>query len=264
MPPPHQGLATCHALHPEGESDGHDGWEAFGNSRYGQADGAQEELKRCHSTQQTQREDQGNDPQAGPQQTARHLVEATLQRGRIAAGRLQKRGNVANFGIHPSGDHQGTSRPTRDAGAEKHHVMTLSERGLRGTASRPLFHRLRLPSQGCLIGTEHRGFDQAGIRRHQVTRFEQQEVPAHDLGRSNHVSPPTAHHPGSRRCQARQCRNGALSAIFLEKADPGVDDYDGQDGNAIYHLSECHGHQGCTDQHPNHQAAELSREERQG
>ncbi len=51
--PPHEGLATCHALYTEGESDGHDGWEAFGNSRYSQADGAQEELKRCHGTQQT-------------------------------------------------------------------------------------------------------------------------------------------------------------------------------------------------------------------
>jgi|RhiMetdeSRZDD1v2_1073273.scaffolds.fasta_scaffold63948_4 hypothetical protein len=99
---------------------------------------------------------------------------------------------------------------------------------------------------------------------HQVTRFEQQEVPAHDFGRSNHVSPPTPHHPGPRRCQARQCRNGALGALFLEKADPSVDEYYGQDGNAVYHLSECHRDQGCTDQHPNHQAAELSGEKRQG
>ena len=157
---------------------------------------------------------------------------------------------MADLSVHPSGNHQGTSRPTRNAGPEKHHVVELCQRCLTGAAAGLFLHWLRLPSPG--------------ICRDQVTSFEQQEVTAHDLGGSNHVGMPTAHHPGSRRCETRQRRDGSLGPILLEEPDHRVDEHNRQNGDTVDHLPECHRDERCADQHPNHQATKLPYEEHEG
>ena len=143
-------------------------------------------------------------------------------------------------------------------------MLWRSASGVSGETDARLFlHGLGFPGQRCLSRPQGRSFEQTRIGRHQVARLQQQHVARHNLGCGHHCGMTATHHPGpgaARRASAATARSARYS---WTEANHRVQYHNGQDGQAIDQLTKRHRDQRGPDQHPDHQAAELPRQDRQ-
>ena len=127
-------------------------------------------------------------------------------------------------------------------------------------AQRPrvLVDRLGLAGERRLARAQRRRVEEARVGGDEVAALEQEDVATHHLGRGHHDGVAVAHDARPRRRQAGERRDRALGAVLLEEADQGVQDDDGEDGDAVDPLADGDRHGRRADQHPDDDAAELT------
>ena len=117
-----QGVALRHTPHTTGERDGrHDG-EALGDAGYGQCDGGLDHEAQVTACQDAGQDDRRTDSQGGPHEAPAQAIEPLLEGGGLLLGFFDQGGDVAQLGVHASGDHDALAGATRHGGAFEQHA----------------------------------------------------------------------------------------------------------------------------------------------
>ena len=106
--------------------------------------------------------------------------------------------------------------------------------------------------------------EQAEIRWHDAARLEAHDISWHQLSSRDRHRRASAHHRGAGGRQRLERLHGALGAIFLDEADHGIEDDDGDDGEGVDSLAEQPGDHGSGQQDDDQEVLELTQEDAEG
>ncbi len=259
-----QGGPGQHALRPEGQGDGDHGRQAFGDDGHRHRDRGQQQVAYVVAPPQAQREDEGGDHQAGQGQVLAHPVEAALQRSGALSRLLEQAGDLAQFGAHAGGHHEGGAAALGHDGAHEGEVAAIPQRQARHVEGlRLLGYGLRLAGEGGLLDAEAGRLGQADVGGHQVPGLQQDHVAGHQVAGGDVPGQPGAHHGDLGDGQALQGGDGLLGLVLLEGAQQDEEHDDGPDGNGVLDVAEGGGEAGRGQQHQDHGGPDLVEEDAQ-
>ncbi len=92
-----------HALHPQGQNNGDNCRQPFGDGRHGQTDRGEEHRQELMSPQYAQSKNKGTKQNSEYAEPAAEVVQLLLQRGFLQRRLLDHPGNLADCGVHPCG-----------------------------------------------------------------------------------------------------------------------------------------------------------------
>jgi hypothetical protein len=115
--------------------------------------------------------------------------------------------------------------------------MTLGQRRISRNWLSALLGRCALTSEGRLVRHQRVRLDQAGIRRHNVAGFEQQEIAYDDLGGGHHELMAIASDARPRSRHRSKREHGLLGSILLKETDEAVQNDDARDSDGIDDLA---------------------------
>ncbi len=259
-------VAPDHALDAQGQGDGHDRRQALGDGGHGQADRGQKHVEELAAPQDLQPEDDGDEGEAQVDEDLAELLELALQRRRLLPDALDQAGDAAELGLHAGLDDQGPGLAGDD---RRPHVEDVGPFGqgdfllLEGDVG--LGDRRRLPGQAGFLDGEVRGVpDDPAVGRDVVAGLDLDEIAGDELAGRDEEGRTAADGLGAGRGQAPQSGQALLGPVFLDQAEDGVEDDDGQDGHGVHPFLEEARDQGGGDEDADHEALELVEEDGQG
>ena len=218
----------------EGQRDGHHRRQRLRDDGDGQRDAEDEHLDEGLAAQQPQGDDERHDDQGGFGQRLAHPVEVLLQRRLAGLHRLQHAGDLAEFGVHAGGGHHGQPPAIGGHGAGIDQVLAVAERqfpvGQRGGV---LLHRDGLAGERGLLDLQVDRLHQACIRRHDVTRAQQNHIARRQVARRDFHFLAVPEDSCGERGHTPQRLDRALGAVFLHKAQQHRKQHDDGDGDGF-------------------------------
>ena len=259
-------MAADHALDAQGQGDGHDRGQAFGDGRHGQADRGQEDVDDPPAPQETDAEDEPDQHEAGIDDPLSELFQPFLERRGLAGDGLDQAGDAPQLGGHAGLHDQCPSLPPDDGRSHVKHVGPVRQ-GHFGFVQGPL----RFEHGGGFTGQrrfEHgeigRMPDEAGVSRNAIAGFELDHVARDDLDRRNGGPRSAPNDPGERRSHPSQGLQGFFGPEFLEETENRVKDDDGDDGRGVHPFLEKARYKGRAYEDPDHEIGELPQEHAPG
>ncbi len=251
------GVALGHAVHTQGQGHRYHRRQSFGNGGDGEGNGGHRRAHQVVAPPQSEQEDQPDDDAGNTGQPFAQMVELNLQGGG-RFGRLgQHVGQPAHFGGHAGGDDQCLEPAAGDDGVHVNHVAAFGQNGLGVYRRGRLGHRMRFAGQRRFGDFGRMGDEDAGVGRHAVAGFEQQNVAGNQVDGGNHGLVPGPAHPGNRRQHVAQGGQRRLGPVLLEEAEGGVDEDDDGDDHGILEVADNAGQHGGTEENDDEKTAEL-------
>ena len=259
-----QDVALHHAARAQCQCHRYHGRQRFRDRRHREADGGQQHQHHRFATHDADAEHHAAQHEHGGGDDAAEAGQAFLQRrARVLFG-MQQTGDFPEFGLHAS-RHDDTARASvGQDGSLVGHVQTIAERQIGFVQwTRVFFHWLRFAGECGLVDLENVGLCQAQVRRHDVTGFEQHDVPGYQRGGGQGMDLAVADHPGTGRGKKLQRRHRALGAVFLDEPDCRVQHHDRQDHDRVGQVADQPGNQGGGNEYQDHEVGELGGEHAQ-
>ena len=189
------GIAPRHALHADGQHDGHDGRQAFRYRGDRQADGGKEHFRPVVTTHpDAERKGKGGQQQDDDGQLfaeARHLPQ---QRRLQRVHRRDHAADAADLGACPGGGHYSARLSVHDQRAGVGHASAVADHGLRFYRGDVLFHGIGLAGQNSFVDAQLARLDQAHVGRYLVAGSQQHDVADDQLFRRDFAAPVVAQH----------------------------------------------------------------------
>ena len=254
----HDRTVLRHAVHADGQCHRHHRRQALGNGRHGQSDRGHDGLRQRVPTQHPQAEDQRHHGAGRSRQAFAQRVDLHLQRRALFRRRFEQAADAPHLGLHAGGNHHCLDATPRDHRVHEHHVEALGQRIRPRRKSRSeLADRMRFAGQGRLghlgaVGSQH-----AGVGRHAVARFEQDDVARHQRLRIHLQDFATAPHTRMARQHLFERSQRRLGAMLLVEAKAGVEHDDHQNDHRILGVADGTCQQRGADQHQHQQVLEL-------
>ena len=232
--PTHQGMALDHALHADGQRDGHNSGQGLRHHRDRQRDTEDEHVQQRLAAQHAKPGDQHDDDAGGDGQHPTDLVQVLLQWRALLLDPGQHAGDAAELGAEPGLDDDTAAAPVGDVGAGIDQIDAIAdaEPGL-GERLGALVDRHRFTGQRRLIGTQVGHLRQPNVGGHAIASGQQHQVARHQFARRHGLLMAVANHLRVRRRHAPQRLHRALGAILLHKAEPDREQHDDADNDGL-------------------------------
>ena len=257
-------MAAGHPLHAEGEDDGHDGRQPFGNGGDGEAECHQEHLVQRLGAKLAEHEDRDGRSDGQQRQEPCQPGDLAFERGLGRSARRERCGDLPHLGLHPDAGHDQLAMPGRHRRSLKHHVQAVAwDSGRLAPPGRALVDRQGLAGQRALVHRERDGLDQPPVGGHDVPRANEGDVATHEVACEQVTGDAvtTAARPG--RGHLAEGLQGALGLRLLERSDQGVHDQDGQDHRGVLRVAGAERDDRRGDEQQDDRALELAREQHQ-
>ena len=204
------------------------------------------------------------DGQACRAENLAEIGQLALQRRFLVLERLQHLGDHADLGVHAGGRDEPAPAPVGDHGAHERRVSAVTQRNLLVQHdARVLFHRHRLAGERRFLDLEVHRLHQPKVRRNEIARFEQHDVPGDEFAAGNDNLVPVADHGRVRRGHLLERRKRLLGLGFLDHADDGVQGDDEHDRDRVHVLAQRQRHQRRDHQDDDEVVVELVHQQRQ-
>ncbi|MNM73125.1 hypothetical protein D3C81_848430 [compost metagenome] len=254
-------LPLRHALHAEGEGDGHERRQALGDRRGHQGDHHHEHvLRRFAAPEGAEQEGHGADGEDGDGQHAPEAVDLLQQRSGRLVDAAEHAVDLAQFGIGPGAHHHPAGLPVDHQGAGVGHAVAVAERRVEGDRLGGLLHRQRFAGQGGFLDAQFLHRQQAQIRRHPVAGGEQDEVAGHQFAGVDLLALAVADHRGDWRKHPADGLQRRFGLAFLDETDDRVDQYRGEQHAGVHPVAEHGGDHGCGHHHVEQDVVELQQQ----
>ena len=259
-------MAPDHALDAQGQGDGHDGGEPFGNGRHGQADRGQEHVEDLAAPEDLQAEDDGDEDEAEVDEELAELLELPLQGRRFFLDVLDETGDPSELGLHARFDDEGPGFTRDDDRARVEDIGALGQGDiLLFEDDVGLVDGRRLAGQAGLLDGKVGGVPaDPAVGRDVVPGFDLDEVARDELPGGNDPGGAVPDDFGRRGRQLFKSGQAFFGPVFLGETEDGVEDDDGQDGQGVHPLLEEARDEGGADEDPDDQPLELVEEDGQG
>ena len=172
------GVLRDHLLYADGQHNGHDGQQPFGNGGYGQADGRHKHLARVVAIGYACYKDQYAYPDAQQRQLFTKVGHAALKRRFHTFLTAQHARDGAQLRLHTRSDDDALAPPIGDKAAGISEVRPVAQ-GKVPVARQGfsvLFHRLAFAGEGAFIHAQPCRYRKAQIGRHIIARLQQHHV----------------------------------------------------------------------------------------
>ena len=145
---------------------------------------------------------------------------------------------MAELAVHAGGDHDTKSAATGNARSLEQHRRAIRDACIDVNRRNGLANSHRLAGERRLVNLQVRRLDQPEIRRHDIARFEQDDVSRNQALGRNETGPTVPAHPGRARSEYPQCLDGSGGLDLGQKADNGIERQNKDDGTAFLPFSE--------------------------
>jgi hypothetical protein len=129
-----------------------------------------------------------------------------------------------------------------------------------GSRSDLFLDRHGLAGQRRLVDAELRGLEEPQVGRDDRARFQEDEIPRHQLGRGEHPGLPVPDHGGAGGGHRGERLHGALGAVLLDEADRRVQDHDRHDRDRVGGVADRGRDDGRAQEDEDHEVGELVEE----
>ena len=253
-----------HALHADGQRNGHDGGQPLGNGGHRQAHSGHEHLARWHAPHpHAKTEQQGGGHQDDPGQAAAHDLHLAQQRGGGLLHLGQHVADAAHLGVRARGHHHGPRLPLRHQRARKAHAQAVAQRGIGGHGLGVLVHRHRFAGEGGFVHPQVVGIEQPHIGGQAVARGQLHHIAGHQVGGIQVGGVAIAQH---HRVRAEQVADGLqrrLGLAFLHKPDHRIQHHHGGNHARVHPVAHESGDGGGRHQYVQQQVVELAQQAHQ-
>ena len=214
------GVLRDHLLHADGQHDGHNCQQPFGNGCHGQADGRHEHLARVVSVGHARHKDQHAYADAQQRQLFAQVGHAALQRRFHAFLAAQHARDGAQLRVHARGHDDSLAAPVGDQATGKGQVGPVAQRQVAFSCQGfgMLFHRLAFAGQGALIRTQPCRYREPQVGGHIIARLQQHHVAGNQVRCRHGEEGPFAAHLRVGRGQLLQCLQRFFGPVFLNHA----------------------------------------------
>ncbi|MCY1293257.1 hypothetical protein D9M70_425130 [compost metagenome] len=228
------GVLHGHALHAEGENDGHDRRQPLGNRRGGEGDHHHEHLgRRLAVPEDAEHEGQRGEDQDHQRQPAAEAVDLPEQRGGGQLHLLEHGADAPQLGVAAGADHQAEGLAAGHQGAGIGHAAAVAEGGVDGRRLGAFLHRHRFAGQRGFVDVEVLHAEQAQVGRHLVAGGQRHHVAGHQLDGVELAAFAVAQHQGVRREHVADGVQGAFRLAFLDETDHRVDHHGEHDHRGV-------------------------------
>jgi hypothetical protein len=276
-------VALDHLLHPQGEADGHDGGEAFGDGGNGETEGGQEDIddvlllglpvvekpgaegiRQVGVPDESIDEDDRADGEAGRPENLSQMLQLLLERRILLLVGLDHLRNETDLRAHARARHQSLAASIRDQRAQERGVPAVAQRYfLIQNHRRILFHGHRFSRQRGFFDLEIDGGGQAHIGGHVIARIQEDDVARNEFPRRSRDLMAVAYDLGVGGRHFLQGLDGLFRLRLLNNSDDGIQDDDAHDGDGIDILAEQQGDTRRDDQDDHQVVIELLPQERE-
>ena len=176
------GVFLGHFPGAEGQHDGHDGTEGFGDGRHCQSDGEEEGVHHVFvPPQHADAKQHCADHQNDDRQLSAELIQTDLKRRFPLLRVFQKLGDLAHFRVHAGGRHQKAAPPIGGKAAGEHHVLPVAQGRFPTERLRILFHRQAFAGEGTLRALQTGTFQQASVGTDGISRLQYDHITGNHL-----------------------------------------------------------------------------------
>ena len=145
---------------------------------------------------------------------------------------------MAELAVHAGRHHDTESAATGNARSLEQHRRAVRDACIDVNRRNGLANSHRLAGERELVNLQVRRLDQPEIRRHDIARFEQDDVSRNQALGRNETGPTVPAHPGRARSEYPQCLDGSGGLDLGQKADNGIEPQNKDDGTAFLPFSE--------------------------
>ncbi len=254
-------VAAGHTLHAEGQRDGQDGRQAFGNGGDGEADGGEEDFAEREGMQT----DADRDHQCSEADDDRRQLLAEL---RHLAGQRRLQGfdfgdqavDAADLGVRAGGGDHAQAPASGNQGAGIGHAEAVADAGVGGDRVGALVAGHRFAGQCRFLDAQVGCFEQTQVGRDPVARFQADDVTRHQAVGVDLRPLALAPDLGAGRQHLADAGQGFLGLAFLDEADDRVDDDDADDDAGVDPVPEQRGDAGGDQQDVDEDVVEVLEE----
>ena len=179
---------------------------------------------------------------------------------------MDQGGDVPQLAGHAGSRYHRSCPAIGDQRSHVEHVSPVTQGQILFTErSGIFFHRFRLPCKGGLLHLQIGGFDDPAVRRNEISRFDQNDIPTDQFPRSDFLHLGIPENPDLGGRQTLQRCQSFLGPVLLPETQQGVEDNDHQDDQGVLPLSEHDpGYRCCGDEQQYHERGELLGEDAKG
>ena len=262
--PADDGVAPGHALHADGQRDGHDRRQALRDRGHGQTHRGQEHLRRgVIAHQDAEGEAGAGKDQDGGREPAAELGHLPQQRRGEPLHPGHQGADAADLGAGPGGDDDAGALAMGHQGARIGHAAAIRQGGLRRQRGDALVHRDRFAGQRRLLDLQSLGPQNPQVRRDLVAGLQLHQVAGHQLRGVHGDQPAAAPGHGVGREHPPDGLQGVLGLALLHESDGRVDEHDAQDDAGVEPVPQQGRDPRRRQQHVDQQVVELGEEAQQ-
>lgn len=261
---PDDRVALGHALHAQGQGDGHDRRQAFGNRRSGQGHHHHEHVGgRITSPERAEDEGGGGGGQHGEGQPAAEMIHLAQQRRGQVLDAGEHLVDLAQLGRRAGGDDDARRLAEHHQRAGIGHAVAIAQRRVGRHRIGAFFHRQGFAGERGFLDAQFLHLHQAQVGRHSVAGDQQHAVARHQLGGVYLPAVAAAHHGGVRGQHGADGIQRGFGLAFLDEADDGVDHHGGEQHAGIDPVPEDGGDHRRAEHHVEQDIVELHQQPHQ-
>ena len=190
-------------------------------------------------------------------QPAREMIHLRHQRCRQLRDPFQQATDAPDLGRLSGRYDQTARRALGDQRARPKHRPPIPQRCINCHLTRRFLDRHGLPGQDRLLRRKTARLQHPQIRRHLVTRLQQNHVTGHQIGTVQRDPHPIAQDGGAWGQHAADRGHGGLGLALLQVADHGIGQHHRQDHARVDPVLQRSRHDGSPQQHINQHIVEL-------
>ena len=250
-----------HALHADGEGDGHGDWETLRDQRDHLADGDHEHVGGGQAAVGTEGHDGDEENEGACDEGATELGETEFERGFGFDGGVGEASDLAHLGGEAGGDDEGAGATGGEMRPGEEHVPAIGEQGILGKSVRVFLDRDRFTGEGGLGGFESGGFEQACIGTHGIAGGEQEDIAWDERHGLDGLLVSAADDADAESGEAFERFHGAFGAALLEGADKSVEQNNGEDDRGVLMFAEHGGEYGGDEEQVDERTLKLGEDD---
>ena len=254
----HNGVLFCHLAGADSQGNGDDGGQSFRNRRYRQRHSKEQGVQPVHAMEQVDDKHRQTDNHNADGQLFRKLVQGFLQGSLTFLGLFHQRSDLADFSAHTYGGDQQFAPAVQHQRTGIGHIFPVAQGGVFfGEDLVGLFYPFTFPGKGAFIHFQAGAFNDPPVGRHQVSGFQQYNVPnGNFLGGDAHFLA-VSQHPGVGGGHSFQPFQGFLRLHVLDCAQYGVHNQHRQNDQGALQIAGYHTDQRRHQQHDHQHIRKL-------
>ncbi len=146
--------------------------------------------------------------------------------------------DASDLGAAAGRDHDAGALAGCDHRTRVGHAAAVAENGIGGNCRLVLPGSDRFTGQNRLVDQQSARADEAQVGRYAVAGFDQHDIAGDDLGNGHTLAVPVAEHAAAWRDHAADGSQRVLCLAFLDEADDGIGDHDGNDHPGVDEMAE--------------------------